>query len=211
MRPRSTDGELGWRWVFLVLLALLALAALILSVFAYLKALNNNVQQLCGVLCQGPCIDGRDGVNGTDGLSGALDFADFYALMPADNPSPIALGGDVAFPGVGPAKTGTGIIAASSTTFTLTATGIYQVSFFVSITEVGQLVLTLNGSPLLQTVTGRDTGTNYITATVFITVGTPSSLLTVQNPSGNAGALTITPSAGGVDDVSAHLSIVRLS
>ncbi|MGE6613543.1 hypothetical protein ACQKFG_24075 [Peribacillus sp. NPDC076916] len=41
----------------------------------------------------------------------------------------------------------------------------------------------------------------------------PNSILTLQNPAGNAGALTITPFAGapaGTTPVSAHLVITRL-
>ena len=37
------------------------------------------------------------------------------------------------------------------------------------------------------------------------------TILTVRNPAGNATALTITPLAGGTNQVSAHLIIIQIS
>jgi hypothetical protein len=39
----------------------------------------------------------------------------------------------------------------------------------------------------------------------------PNSVISVENPSGEAAALTITPVAGGTNPVSAHLTITRYS
>ena len=82
--------------------------------------------------------------------------------------------------------------------------------FQVSVTEAGQLVLTLNGTELPYTVTGRATGTSQIIGMALVENNIANSVLTVRNPEGTATALTITPSAGGTEPVSAHLVITRL-
>ena len=93
----------------------------------------------------------------------------------------------------------------------MSAVGQYDVSFFVSIAEAGQLELTLNNVALANTVTGRATGTNYIEERVLIDVISIDSVLTVRNPAGNAAALTVTPTSSGTHAVSAHLTILRLT
>ena len=139
-----------------------------------------------------------------------LGYADFYALMPSDNADTVAPGEDVSFPQDGP-NSGTGITRASESTFTLGAIGTYQVLFQVSVTEAGQLILTLNGADLPYTVVGRATGTSQIVGMAIVETTTADSVLTVRNPEGTAAALTITPSAGGTRPVSAHLTITQLA
>jgi len=138
-----------------------------------------------------------------------LGFADFYALMPDDNADTVAAGEDVDFPQDGP-NSGTGITRAGASSFTLADIGTYQVLFQVSVTEPGQLVLTLNGAELPYTVVGRATGTSQIVGIALVATTTEDSVLTVRNPEGTATALTITPLAGGTEPVSAHLTIVQL-
>ena len=87
----------------------------------------------------------------------------------------------------------------------------YQILFQVSVTEAGQLLLTLNGQDLEYTVAGRATGTSEIVGMAIITTTAVNSVLTVRNPAGNAAALTITPLAGGTRPVSAHLVITQLA
>ncbi len=82
--------------------------------------------------------------------------------------------------------------------------------FQASISEAGQLVLTLNGTELTYTVVGRATGTSQIAGMYLVTTSLPNSLLTVRNPAGNAVALTMTPLAGGAVPVSAHLVITQI-
>lgn len=89
--------------------------------------------------------------------------------------------------------------------------GTYQILFQVSVTEAGQLILTLNGQDLDYTVVGRATGTSQIVGMAVITTSAVNSVLTVRNPAGNAAALTITPLAGGTRPVSAHLVITQIS
>ena len=154
---------------------------------------------------------GATGSAGPAGPSGGLiDFADFYALMPSDNAAPVAPGTDVSFPQNGPALAGTNITSNGSSVFTLGAIGTYQVMFQVSVTEPGQLDLTLNGSELPYTVVGRATGTSQIVEMALVQTTVVDSTLTVRNPAGNSTALTITPIAGGTHAVSAHLVITRI-
>ena len=89
--------------------------------------------------------------------------------------------------------------------------GTYQVLFEVSITEAGQLILTLNGADLEYTVVGRATGASQIIGMALVSTTVINSILTVRNPAGNAAALSITPLAGGTRAVSAHLVITRIA
>ena len=129
--------------------------------------------------------------------------------MPADNADPIAAGTDVSFPQDGP-NSGTGITRVDDSSFTLADVGTYQVLFQVSVTEPGQLVLTLNGTELPYTVVGRDAGNTQITGVALVQTTAADAVLTVRNPEGTSPALTLTPSAGGTEPVSAHLVITQL-
>ena len=138
-----------------------------------------------------------------------MSYADFYALMPSDNEATVAPGTDVSFPQNGPiANTNIGRLDSSS--FLLSAIGTYQILFQVSVTEAGQLLLTLNGQDLAYTVAGRATGTSQIVGMAIVTTAAANSVLTVRNPASNATALTVTPLAGGTRPVSAHLVITQL-
>lgn len=152
---------------------------------------------------------GPAGPTGPTGPTGTLAFADFFAMMPPDNPATIAAGSDITFPQNGPTSA-SAITRISAATFNLAAVGIYQVMFQVSVGEAGQLVLTLNGTEQAFTVVGRATGTSQIVGISLLTTSAPNSILTVRNPTGSAVALTITPIAGGVDPVSAHLVITQI-
>lgn len=153
---------------------------------------------------------GPTGATGASGIGGVLDFADFYALMPPDNAATVAVGSDVEFPQDGPAS-GSGLITRlGPDSFNLAEIGIYEVLFQVSVTEAGQLILTLNGADLDYTVVGRATGTSQIIGMAIVQTTTINSILTVRNPAGNSTALTITPLAGGTRPVSAHLVITRI-
>ena len=152
---------------------------------------------------------GATGATGPQGPQGTvLSFADFYALMPADNPGTVAPSNAVSFPQRGPAS-GTDIVQSNATTFTLTTAGIYLFTFQVSVTEAGQLALAQNGSQLLQSTVGRATGTSQIFGTSMVTVAAGDTLQVI-NSVGSFSAITITPVAGGTYPVSAHLTILRL-
>ena len=158
---------------------------------------------------------GIQGPIGPQGLpGGVLAFADFYALMPPDNAVPVAPGSDVDFPNDGP-NGGAQIFRTGADTFNLSAIGVYQVLFQVSVDEAGQLVLTLNSgagaAELAYTVVGRATGTSQIVGLALVQTSVVNSILTVRNPASEPTALTITPLAGGTEPVSAHLVITRLA
>ncbi len=138
-----------------------------------------------------------------------MNFADFYALMPPDNVATVAPGIVVSFPQDGP-NSGGDIARTGPDSFNLAQIGTYQILFEVSVTEAGQLILTLNGEDLEYTVSGRATGSSQIIGTAIVTTTVINSILTVRNPAGNAAALGITPLAGGTRPVSAHLLITQI-
>ena len=179
----------------------------------------NNKPACCDDKDKNPCVfcppgpqgpAGEVGPVGPQGLpGGVLGYADFYALMPPDNSATVAPGTDVSFPQDGPiANTNIGRLGPSS--FNLGPIGTYQILFQVSVTESGQLILTLNGQDLEYTVAGRATGTSEIVGLAIVLTTAVNSVLTVRNPAGNATALTITPLAGGARPVSAHLVITQI-
>ena len=116
---------------------------------------------------QGP--QGDTGEQGPQGIpGGVLGYADFYALMSPDNSATVASGTDVSFPRNGPiANTNIGRLGPSS--FNLGPVGMYHILFEVSVTEAGQLILTLNGQDLDYTVTPLAGGTRPISAHLVIT------------------------------------------
>ena len=157
---------------------------------------------------QGPI--GETGPAGPQGpAGGVLNYADFYALMPPDNAATVAPGTDVSFPQDGP-NSGSGIARSGPDAINLAQIGTYQVLFQVSVTEAGQLILTLNGDELAYTVVGRATESSQIVGMAIVETTVIDSVLTVRNPVGNAAALTITPLAGGTRPVSAHLVITQI-
>ena len=174
---------------------------------------------MCGLSARPPRTDGPAGPQGPTGETGpagpqgipggVLSYADFYALMPPDNAATVAPGTDVSFPQNG-AIANTNIGRLGSDSFNLGPIGTYQILFQVGVTKAGQLILTLNGEDLPETVVGRATGTSQIVGMSLVTTTTGNSVLTVRNPAGNAAALTITPLAGGTRPVSAHLVITQL-
>ena len=158
---------------------------------------------------QGPA--GEAGPVGPQGPAGGiLNYADFYALMPPDNSATVAPGTDVSFPQDGP-NSGSDIARTGPDAFNLAQIGTYLVLFQVSVTEAGQLILTLDGEDLAYTVAGRATGTSQIIGMAIVNTTEINSVLTVRNPEGTAAALTITPLAGGTRSVSAHLVIMQIA
>ena len=168
-------------------------------------------------VCRGP--KGPQGIIGPTGLTGPVgpqgiigprgeseleSFADFYALMPGDNIATIAQNAAIQFPTNGPIN-GSDIVRLSSSTFRLHS-GIYMVMFQASITEAGQLCIFINGAPHLPSVVGRATGTSQLVGSSLIQVPS-NSIISINNPSNIV--LTLTPFAGGIQPVSAHLTIIK--
>ena len=170
----------------------------------------------------GPTGFGVAGPTGPVGSGIAPTFAEFFALMPGDNAATIGLGAPVEFPQNGPTSANgiDRVLSISSNSFELANIGVYEVSWQVSVSEPGQLVLhvdagsvtaTLNGSnEILSTACGRATGTSQLSNVVLIQTTAINTAISVRNPAGNAAALTITPIAGGTLSVSATLVIKRL-
>ncbi|PQP83565.1 hypothetical protein C0Q44_02380 [Paenibacillus sp. PCH8] len=146
----------------------------------------------------------------TGAAGGVLGFADFFALMPPDNAATVSPGADVSFPQDGP-RSGTTITRTGPSTFNLATIGMYLVMFQGSMNEAVQLMLTLNGVDLSNTVVGRVTGTSQMPGVTIVQTTAINSILTVRNPIGNSTALTMTPLAGGTWPVSAHLVITQLA
>ncbi|MEO6221269.1 MAG: hypothetical protein ABIO81_12625 [Ginsengibacter sp.] len=140
---------------------------------------------------------------------GILAFAEFYAVMPPNNPGPVFPGAFVEFPNAGP-NSGNGIVAANPNTFILSDIGTYMVSWTVSVNEPGQLALSLNGIIVPYSVSGRSAGSTQITGNAIISAPAANSILRVFNPPGNSTPLTITPFAGGNNPVAATLIITRI-
>jgi hypothetical protein len=136
-----------------------------------------------------------------------MAFGYFYALMPGDNSATIAAGAAVDFPQNGAAS---GISRSTSSAFILPAIGTYEVFWQVSIGEAGQLDLWLDNVEQFYSVAGRAAATSQITNHVLLLTTTVNSLLTVRNPSGSPVVLTVTPSAGGAQPVSATLLIKQI-
>jgi hypothetical protein len=139
-----------------------------------------------------------------------VSFADFYALMPTDNPATVAAGSALQLPRDGPSSGP--IVRLSPSTFSLPP-GIYKVTFQASVTEAGQLVLALDTGTgpveFTPSAVGRATGTSQIGGTLLIEI-IETSILSLRNPVLHGGVLTLTPSAGTGSDVSAHLVITRV-
>jgi hypothetical protein len=158
-------------------------------------------------------VTGPSGAAGATGPTGPLftsSCADFYALMPGDNPVAIAAGADVAFPNDG-AIAGADVVRLSASTFGLVSVGTYQVLFEVSVDEPGQLILNLDALELANSAVGRAATVSQINGCFLVQTSLPNQVLSVRNPAGSIAPLTITPLAGGTHIVSAHLVITRLA
>lgn len=157
---------------------------------------------------------GPTGNTGTTGPAGPigppsvfLGAAEFFAMMPTDNTAPIATGSDIAFPQDGPAI-GSSITRISNTLFNLAAVGIYSISFYVTATDAGQLVIALNNVEQANTVIGKGSGISLFSHTCLIKTVAANTVLSIRNASTS---LTITSSAGGTNPVSARITITRYS
>jgi len=143
-------------------------------------------------------------------MNQVASYADFYALMPSDNPCPIYPGCAVEFPNDGTIS-GTEISRICSKRFNLASAGTYQVSFDISISGRAQLALELDGNVLPETVVGRSEHCTQLSGTFLVTTTQPNQVLSVNNPPSECHSDCITPYAGGNLPVSAHLVIIKMS
>lgn len=153
---------------------------------------------------------GADGVPGPQGVPGVAvtaNFAQYYALMPSDNPNPIAPGTDIEFPQDGPNQ-GT-ISRRSPTTFILGAVGTYRVTFGATTDSYNsQVQLTVNDVGVPYGTFGRWWYGGMISGDAFITTSAADSSVTVRNVGYDY--LMLTPNAGGSNPVAAYLTIQQL-
>lgn len=211
-----------FQFLYLTKKNIMKLRCLSITLFIFCVSFSNSTAQLGHTLqvddgaghystLKGPSTGGTfflPSGGGTLVTSTSLPYADFYALMPADNAATVAPGTAVSFPQNGPTS---GVIARTNPSqFNLPNIGTYEISFQVSVVEAGQLMLQLNGVDVAYSVAGRATGTSQISNTCLVTTSSANSILQVINPAGNPTALTITPLAGGTRAVSAHLVIRQL-
>ena len=98
--------------------------------------------------------------------------------MPPDNTATIASGKPVEFPTDG-CTNNTSITRLTLSTFNLANIGIYEITFQVSITEPGQLVVVLNEIEIPYTVVGRATGTSQIFGMCLIKTTNLNSILSI--------------------------------
>ena len=179
---------------------------------------SNNVQ-VYGWFTQGTSVQ----VGATIGsllVTGSATFnnlvsgptADFYALMPSDNAAPVAPGSPVLFPQLGPTN-GYIVPGTVAGTFILPFVGTYEVTFEVSVTGAAQLIVVVNSRELLYTTVGRATGANQLVGYCLVTTLVPHSVLSINNPTNNLSAITITTgtaSGQAGSSISAHLVITKL-
>ena len=137
---------------------------------------------------------------------GAVNYQDFYALMPSDNVATVPINGAIEFPQT--AISNSIITRTSPSAFNLPDIGTYEISFQASIQEQTQLGIFLNGVLLSSSVVGRSTGTTQIVGTSLVTTSIVNSVLSINNL--GFVAITLAPNAGGTNPVSAHLIIKKL-
>ena len=166
---------------------------------------DNGPQGIPGPKGADSTVQGPIGIQGIPGVIGVINVSNFYALIPSEEDEPIAGGEAVHFPINGP--TNNIITRLTSSTFNLPNIGIYEITFQVSVTAAGQLIVVINSIELPYTVVGRATGTTQIIGNCLIKTTIPNSILSIKNPIGNSPAFVVTPLAGGSRVVSSHLII----
>ena len=145
------------------------------------------------------------GTQGPPGVAATVNFAEYYALMPSDNPGPVAPGDDIEFPEDGPNQ-GT-ITRASSTTFVLADIGTYRVAFGMTIDERAQLQLTVNNVGIPYATFGGGASA-HVSGETFITTSVVNSSVTVRNV--GFYFLPLTQNAGGSTPITAYLTIQQI-
>ena len=134
----------------------------------------------------------------------ALAFADFYDTITSDGTSQLSAGDDLPFPSDGPASD-TGIARDGDSTFTLEEAGVYLVQFNVPKSGYDRLVLALDDTELPYTLSGWQTGNAIITGSALVQAEA-GSVLSLRVPAD----CTPSPDTGTVEDVTAHLIILRV-
>ncbi len=138
---------------------------------------------------------------------GAVNYQDFYALMPSDNPATIPSFGAISFPQT--TISNSIITRISPSFFILPDIATYEINFQVSVTQEAQLGISLNGVFLSSSAVGRSNGSSQIVGVFLITTTSINTSLSIINS--GFFSITLTPNAGGDFPVSAHLIIKKLN
>jgi hypothetical protein len=167
-------------------------------------------------------IIGPTGPTGPTGPAGsALSFANFYALMPTNNPDQLYSGDSIAFPNTN-IISGTDISRSNSTEFILESIGNYQVYFVFTINQRGQVGVSLNSTILPNSIVGIE-NIGQLSGKFIISVTSISSVLSIKltgnrdpiDPAQADVSFTLIKYAGMsnkiISPVSAQLIITRLS
>lgn len=155
-------------------------------------------------------IPGPPGPEGPPGPpSGSTNFADFYALMPPDNPIPIPIGGRIEFPNDGYSN---GVIVRLNTSqFILPNIGYYEVQLAIRIQATRQIVVVLDGVELMETMSGNVGASGQIAGVFIVRTTAINQILSINSAISNTATIMISDSAGGLSPISAHLVIKQLN
>ncbi|MBR3150212.1 MAG: collagen-like protein [Eubacterium sp.] len=157
-------------------------------------------------------IQGVQGATGPTGPTGVISFAEFYAPAPAEQID-IAPGDSVSFAQNG-ATSGDDITRASDSAFTLADTGTYLIKFQVSSLDpadnTGSLALSVNGAPLENTVTAKSTDPT-VSNEIIINTTTANTVISVVNPTGSGGTISMLASAGSLASSVSSIVIIKIA
>jgi hypothetical protein len=167
---------------------------------------------------QGPQgIQGEMGPQGPPGVLIAqdtmnIDFADYIAVMPFDNPDTIYGGQAIVFGGNGPVlgSITRSINADSLSEIILPKIGTYQITFQVGVMGPAQLILVLDGNELSSSVVGNGMGSNQIFGISLLSTSHDNTTLSLRNPAANL-PITLLQGAGGNRYLTAHIIILRIN
>lgn len=148
--------------------------------------------------------------------SSLLGGAKYYGMAPGDYGATVAINAPFPFPQDG-SNFGSQITRISSTTFNLINVGVYLITWQISVDEAAQTTLWADStgafapaSRVIDSCVGRATGTNQIVGNTLLVVSAVNTQIRIYNDA-SAAALTVTPIAGGTQDVSASITICRVS
>jgi len=158
---------------------------------------------------------GSPGPPGPPGPAPLVNFAEFYANLPSQNPNPIPPSGTVAFPVVG-ASSGGGITQVTFNQFMLHNVGIYEVTYCVGVVGAAQLVLTLNSAELTPTIIGTDiiarVDITQLSGVALVTSPFVNYTLSVANPGMSNLFLNVAPAmSASSNNLTHHLVIKQLA
>jgi hypothetical protein len=162
---------------------------------------------------------GATGATGAAAAGVALNAAMFFGQTTGtgstenDYAATIAVGAPIPFPQNGPATAGSPVSRASSSTFTLANTGIYEVSWQLGSDQDTQIqVAVVTGgptfTPIANTTSLSGAGTQMNSATVLISA-TAGTVIALINPAGNSTAFDVQPANGALTHAQAASVVIK--